>query len=114
MAVKQSPVSGLVRYARSFYQLLGNRRKFERVPMSGPVWVTSKGAVIDTTLQASCCNVSTRGIGLECLEALTVNAFVQVHSDEYGPKKLARVRYCIPHEDRYRAGVEFIADETRS
>ena len=110
MAVNQSPVSGLVRYARSFYQLLGNRRKFERVPMSGPIWVTVKGAVVDNTQQCLCRDISPRGVGIDCPEPLTVNAFVQVHSDEYGERRLARVRYCITHEARYHAGLEFVAE----
>lgn len=114
MAVKQLPVGGLVRYARAFYQLLGNRRKSERAPLSGAIWVASKGTVVDTTLLSSCLNISPRGIGIEVPEALAVNAFVQVYSEEHGKRRLARVRYCIAREDRYRAGLEFVPEDSRT
>jgi hypothetical protein len=67
--------------------------------------------VVDTVLSSSCLNISPRGIGIECPETLTVNAFVQVHSEEYGPRRLARVRYCVAHEDRYRIGLEFVVEQ---
>jgi hypothetical protein len=109
-AVKRSPVGGLVRYARSFYQLLGNRRKSERTPMSGTVFITCKGTVLDTTHVSSCLDISRHGIGIECAEPLTVEGFVQVSTEEHGPHRLARVRYCVPRGDRFRAGLMFIAE----
>jgi hypothetical protein len=115
MGAKLHPVDGLVRYARSFYELLGNRRKFDRVPMPGPVAVTCKGSVVNTVHLCSCLDISPRGMAVECPESLTVNAFVQLQSESHGPSRLARVRYCIPSGDRYRAGVEFVAEtEPRS
>jgi hypothetical protein len=110
MGVIRNPVSGVVRYARSFYELIGNRRKYERVAMSGPIVVTCKGAVVDTTHIASCLDISPRGMAVECPEPLTVNAFVQLQSEAHGPRRTAQVRYCIPREDRYRAGLEFVAE----
>lgn len=107
---KRGPVGGIVRYVRSFYQLLGNRRKFERTPMSGAIFVTCKGAVVDNTYQATCLDVSPRGIAVECSEPITVGGFVQLHSDDYGPRRLARVRYCLPRGDGYRVGMEFITE----
>jgi hypothetical protein len=110
MGVKRNPVGGLVRYARSFYELLGNRRKFERVPFSGTIVITCKGAVVDSTYLASCVDISPRGMAVECLEPLTVDGFVQLQSEDHSPRRMARVRYCIPRGDRYRAGLEFIAE----
>jgi hypothetical protein len=110
MGVKGISVGGVVRYARSFYNLLGNRRKFERVPLSGPITVTCKGFVVDTTQVSSCVDMSRRGIGIECPEPLAVDGVVQVHSEDHGPRRHARVRYCIQRGDRYRVGLEFIAE----
>lgn len=101
---------GLVRYARSLYELLGNRRKFQRVPMSGTVFITCKGAVIDSTYVARCLDLSPRGIGIESSEPFALDQFVQVHTDDYGPRRLARVRYCIASGAAHRLGLEFIAD----
>lgn len=108
--MKLNPVGGLARYARSFYELIGNRRKFARVPMPGTIFVTCKGTVIDTTHVSSCVDISRRGIGVDCPESLPVNGFVLVHSEEHGPRRMAQVRYCAQRGDRYRVGLEFTAD----
>ena len=78
--------------------------------MSGTVWVTCKGSVLDTTHVSSCVDISPRGVGLDCPEPLEVNAYVHLHSEEYGPKRLARVRYCLQNGDRCRVGLEFISE----
>jgi len=101
---------GLMRYARSFYQLLGNRRKFERTPFAGTILLTCKGAIMETTHVCTCVDIAPRGIGVESSEALPLGGFVQVHSDEYGPRRMARVRYCVEKDGRHRAGLEFIAE----
>src|SRR6516165_6649469 len=102
MSDKRIPVGGLARYARSFYELLGNRRKFERTPMSGTIFVTCKGSVVDTTQSASCVDISPRGIAIDCSELLTKDWVVQLHSENHGPRRLARVCYCLQRGDRYR------------
>jgi hypothetical protein len=90
MGVRRISVSGLARYARSFYELLGNRRKFERTPMSGTVFVTCKGSVADTTQVASCVDISPRGMAVDCSELLTKDQVVQLHSGDHGPASRAR------------------------
>jgi len=110
MSDKRIPVRSLARYARSFYELLGNRRKFERTPMSGKMIVTSKGSVVDTTQVASCVDISPRGVAIDCSELLAKDWVVQLHTEDRGPRRLARVRYCIQCGDRYRVGLEFIAE----
>jgi len=102
-------VGGLVRYARSFYQLVGNRRKFARAPISGTVLVTTKGYAIDMTHTCSCVDMSPSGIGMDCPEPLTVDAFVQVHFKENGPRRVGRVRFCNRLGDVYRIGLQFVA-----
>ena len=77
--------------------------------MSGTVFVTCKGSVVDTTQSASCVDISPRGIGIDCSELLTKDWVVQLHTADHGPRRLARVRYCIQCGDRYRVGLEFIA-----
>ena len=102
-------VEGIVRSARSLYELVGNRRKYERAPMSGQILVTTTGVAIDTTRICSLVDVSPRGIGIDCPESLTVDEFVQVHSDEHGPRRNARVRHCHQVVDLYRVGLQFVA-----
>jgi hypothetical protein len=108
--VKVILIDGLARYAESFYKLLGNRRKFERTPISGTIFVTCNGSVVDTTQSASCLDISPRGIAIDCSELLTKDWIVQLHSESRSPRRLARVRYCIQRGDRYRVGLEFIAE----
>jgi hypothetical protein len=110
MRVKRLPVGGLARYARSFYELLGNRRKFERTPLSGTIFVTCKGSVVDTMHVASCVDISPRGIAIDCPELLTKDWVVRLHSENHGPRRLARVCYSIQRGDHYRVGLEFIAE----
>jgi hypothetical protein len=107
--VKVILIDGLARYAQSFYELIGNRRKFERTPISGTIFVTCNGSVVDTTQSASCVDISPRGIAIDCSELLTKDWIVQLYSESRGPRRLARVCYCIQRGDRYRVGLEFIA-----
>jgi hypothetical protein len=108
--VKVILVGGLARYAQSFYELRGNRRRFERTPMSGTIFVTCNGTVVDTTQSALCVNTSQRGVALDCFDLLTKGRVVLLHSEDHGPRRLARVRYCIERGDHYRVGLEFIAE----
>jgi len=103
-------ICGLLRHARSFYELLGNRRKFERAPLTGTVFLSSKGLVMDTTHVASCVNVSLHGMAVDSPESLPADAFVEVHSDNYGPRRRARVRHCTQRGQVYRIGLEFVGN----
>ena len=49
-------------------------------------------------------------MGVECPEALPVDGYFQVHSEEYGPSRLAQVRYCEQREGAYRVGLQFVAE----
>jgi hypothetical protein len=108
-ALKLIPVA-IVRHARKFYELLGNRRKFERIPTSGTIFATFKGSVVDTTYACDLVNISPGGIAIDSLEPMKVDSILQLHSTESGPRRLARVRYCLAHSASYRIGLEFIAD----
>jgi PilZ domain len=108
-AMHRTPVGGIVRYARKFYELLGNRRKFDRVLTSGTVFLLCKGSVIDTTHVCSCVDISPRGIGIECPERLAVGAYVQLQSVDQGTLRLARVRHILERDGKYRMGLEFVA-----
>jgi hypothetical protein len=99
----------LAGFASSFGGLHGNRRIFERVPISGSVLVTCKG-VVDTTHVSACVDLSIGGIGIECPEILAVDGVVHLQSKEFGPRRLARICYCIRLGDRYRVGLEFITE----
>lgn len=105
---KINPVGLFVRYARSFYQLLGNRRKFERLPISGTIKATCNCDALDTT--HVCCSVdfSPRGIAMDCPGPMLPDRIVQLQSDDRGGIRLARVRYCQQRSVFFRVGLEFI------
>jgi hypothetical protein len=109
-ALKRVPIGGLVRYARSFYELLGNRRKAPRVPTSGNIFATVQGIVADTTYACLCVDISARGMAIDSREPLTVDTTVRLHSDVQGPRRLASVRYCQERNGAYRVGLEFISE----
>ena len=78
--------------------------------MSGIVFVTSKGCAVDTTHKCPSVDISPRGIAVDCPEAIPTDARIHLHSDEYGPQRLARVRYCVQRSGLYRVGLEFMAE----
>src|SRR5215472_4809018 len=106
--LNRTPISGLARYARTFYELLSNRRKFERVPVSGTVIVVRKGSVVDTTHTCSGVDISPRGIAIDCPEPLEVGEFVRLQSDDHITSRRARVRHCGRSDGGYRVGLEFV------
>src|SRR3954447_16941709 len=69
-ARKLISVGGLVRCARSFYELIGNRRKAVRQPTSGNIFATFHGIVANSTYACLCVDVSLKGIGVECHEPM--------------------------------------------
>jgi hypothetical protein len=109
-ALKRVPIGGLVRCARSFYELLGNRRKAPRVPTSGNIFATVQGIVADTTYACMCVDISARGMAIDSRESLAVDTTVRLHSDMHGPRRLASVRYCLERNGSYRLGLEFISE----
>jgi len=104
------PVGGFVRCARSFYELLGNPRKAARAPTSGNIFATFPGIVADTTYCCLCVDISPRGIAIDSLEPMSVDAIVRLHSDMQGPRRMAAVRYCLERNGSYRVGLELISD----
>jgi hypothetical protein len=109
-ALNLIPVGGIVRCARSIYELLGNRRKSARLPTSGNIFVTFQGLVADTTYGCLCVDVSPKGIAIDSVEPMTVDATVQLHTGVHGARRLAAVRYCLERNGSYRVGLEFISD----
>ena len=99
-----------VRYAQSLYQILRDRRKFERVPVTGAILATYGGAVL-IQHTCTCVDMSPRGIAIDSPEPIEPNTFVALRSDERDPKRWARVRYCRPHDVVHRIGLEFIAHD---
>jgi PilZ domain len=77
--------------------------------ISGTILITTKGYAVDMTHKCSCVDVSPRGMGIDCPELLAVAAFIQVHSDERGPRRVARVRFCHQLGDMYRVGLQFVS-----
>jgi hypothetical protein len=99
----------LIRSSRSLYYLLGNRRTFDRQPISGNIRVVIKSFGLVTTNVCSCVDISPRGIGLDCPELITLETVVQLTSDEDKASRFARIRYCELRGRMFRAGLEFIA-----
>ena len=97
----------LLRCARFFYEVLGNRRRFPRSLLSGSIQVKCGGYIVETVYTCACIDFSPRGMGIQSPESLPVGALVILYSDEQGPRRFARVRYCIRGLDTYRVGLEF-------
>jgi hypothetical protein len=98
-----------MRQIRSFYYLLGNRRRFERTPFSGDILITMGYAVVTTHI-CSCADISPRGIGIDCSESIPLDEVVALHSDAESPRRFARVRHCQQRGAIYRIGLEFMPD----
>jgi hypothetical protein len=101
----------LVRYGRSFYYLLANRRKFDRHPVSGKIMATCKdkyGQLI--THVCTCVDLSLRGIAIDAPELLPAEMDVHLDSDELDFRHFGRVRYCSQHGSEFRVGLEFTAE----
>ena len=109
-ARKRIPIGGLVRCARSFYELIGNRRKAVRQPTSGNIFAALRGIAADTTYACSFVDISPKGMCVACHEPMAVDAIVQLYSDQEGPRRLAAVLYCLQRDDSYRIGLKFISE----
>lgn len=106
---KAGMVGAAGRFARSLYQLLANRRKYERQPISGVVKIICKGYVTEVTHVCTCVDISPRGIGIESPERMEPDMVVPLHTDEQGSNQLARVCYCQQQDAIYRIGLEFVS-----
>jgi hypothetical protein len=103
-------VEKLKDYGRSFYSLLGERRKAERVDFNGTVSVSCKDRYGQlTTHVCTCLNLSTKGLGLVSPEAIPENSDIYVHSEDHNFKRFARVRYCLRRGERNYIGCYFQA-----
>jgi hypothetical protein len=71
----------------------------------GTMYVKASGYAIEYT--CACFDISSRGVGVEVAGPMTVGSFVTIYTGACGPRRLARVRYCVQEENTYRAGLEF-------
>jgi hypothetical protein len=101
-------VEKLIDYGRSFYSLLGERRKAERIDFDCGITVSCKNRYGQLTTHAcTCLNISEKGIGFISPEPLTENADVYIHSETHNLKRFARVRYSTQKGDRNYVGCFF-------
>jgi len=101
----------LVRYGRSFYYLLANRRKFSRQPLSGKITTTFKDKYGQlNTNPCSAVDLSVRGIAIDSPEPLAPDTDIHLDSDELNFRRFGRVRYCNQHDSMFRVGLEFTAE----
>ncbi len=101
-------MDAISRYGQAVYHLLGNRRKFERQTLAGPINVTYLDKYEQlVTYQCSCVNISPRGLAIESPVWITPNADVYVYSETLNLKTFACVRQCRPQEASYIIGMRF-------
>ena len=105
--MKTSPIGAVAQYARSFYGLLANRRKYERTPMSGAVRVTCSAYGVETVHACSCVDISPRGMAIDCPDPIATDTIIGLYAEEYGRRLAARVCYCRARGTAYRIGLEF-------
>ena len=108
---KKGLMGVLTMYGRSWYQLLSNRRKFERLPLSGAVTLTLQGSALLTDYICSCVDISPRGLGLYCPESIAPNSVVRLQSEELASSRYARVIHCEDRGGGFRVGLEFVTIE---
>jgi hypothetical protein len=89
-------------YSRSFYSLLSNRRKTERLEFVCPVTVSSKNQYGQISTQmGGCLNISQGGLAIECEEPLAPNTELFVHAETSNLRRFATVRQCDGEAPRY-------------
>ena|SRR5215467_3757982 len=94
---------------RSFYFLVGNRRRFERSALSGDVIATYSNLHYETVKhRCTSINYSRRGLAVMCPEAIPIDAVVQLIADSGQSAQFGRVRYCYRHYMAFRIGFEFV------
>jgi hypothetical protein len=101
-------VEKLIDYGRSFYSLLGERRKGQRLDFNCTVTVSCKNRYGQLTAHTcQCVNVSDSGIGIESPDRIPDNSDIYIHSETHNLKKFARVLYCHRRGDRTYLGCSF-------
>ena len=104
-------VKGIQQYARSIYQFLANRRKFDRQPIQGAVSLNTRDRYGQITTQiGTCMDVSMSGIAVLCQEPLVPNADAYFHSEANSIQGFGLIRYCKPENGGYRVGLELKAE----
>jgi len=102
------PIGVAAQYARSFYDLVTNRRKYDRTPISGSVRVTCSSYGVEAVHACSCENISLGGMAVDCPDRIAPDTVVGVQAED-GPRRQARVCYCQALGTMYRIGLEFTA-----
>ena len=99
------------RYFKQLYQILGNRRWGERLPIQGKVnatWKNQYGQLI--THACSGLDVSANGISVVSEEPATISADAYLYSSEHRLKTFAEVRHCTRGAGGYRIGFRLRAE----
>src|SRR5215469_10839738 len=101
---------------RSFYFLVGNRRRFERQALSGDLTaIYDKGYGEVVSRQCSCIDFSPRGLGVFCPEPIPPDTLVQLIGESRQLMQFGRVRHCHSRGISFSIGFEFVpAPEDKS
>jgi hypothetical protein len=101
-------VAKLIDYGRSFYSLLGERRKSERLDFHCSITVSCKNSYGQlTTHMCTLLNVSEKGMAFVSPEVISENSDIYIHSETHNLKRFARIRYCTQKEDKNFIGCVF-------
>jgi len=105
------PVREISQYCKKACQKLGNRRRYERLPVEGTLvasWKNLNDEVI--THRCHCVNLSQRGIAIVSDAPAPLSADTYVHYSQHGVKSFATVRYCRQRGGKYQIGLNFRAE----
>ena len=101
-------VEKIIDYGRSFYTLLGERRKSERFEFNCRLTVSCKNRYGQlTTHQCTCLNISDKGMGIETPEPIAMDSDIYIHSETHNLKRFGRVHYCQQKGGRVYVGCSF-------
>ena len=93
---------------QSLYQLLSNRRRFDRQPIQGAMALNCRNKYGDhVTTICSCTDISARGLGVQSPEPVIPNADAYITCEAHGLKGFAYIRYCVPRAGGHAVGLEF-------
>src|ERR1043166_8668952 len=105
--LKLNPIEAAAQYARTFYDLLSNRRKYSRTLISGTVQITRPGYTITAPTVCSCVDISPRGMAIDSHEPFPPDTIILLNPEGDAISRAARVCYCRQFDMLYRIGLEF-------
>ncbi|MDH4225191.1 MAG: PilZ domain-containing protein [Deltaproteobacteria bacterium] len=85
---------------------------YERKDIRRDVHVHCLYASENSHTEGKVVDLSREGAGMECLTPFEIGAVGELHVDSLKLKAPGIVRWCLPHKNLYRVGIEFLQEET--